>query len=114
MKTIGLDFNGVLDTYEGWVGGKEYPPREGAKSFLKSLKDNNFDIIILTSIEPLKVIAWLDKYGLKKYVSGVTNTKPPAFVYLDDRAVCFKGDFDDALEQIKNFKAHWEDDLPHL
>jgi hypothetical protein len=29
-------------------------------------------------------------------------------VFLDDRAVCFRGDFDSALREIIEFRAHWE------
>jgi hypothetical protein len=29
-------------------------------------------------------------------------------VFIDDRAVCFRGTFDDTLRQIDTFTAHWE------
>jgi hypothetical protein len=29
-------------------------------------------------------------------------------VFVDDRAVCFRGDYAAALQQIAGFKAHWE------
>lgn len=30
--------------------------------------------------------------------------KPPAIVYIDDRAICFDGNADTLLEKIKKFK----------
>ena len=40
----------------------------------------------------------------------VTDKKPPAFAYIDDRAICFQGDFAKTLDQLEAFKAHWESD----
>jgi len=50
---------------------------------------------------------WL-RYGLDGFVSEVTDRKPAAHVFVDDRAVCFRGDFEDTLRQIDAFSAHWE------
>jgi hypothetical protein len=41
-------------------------------------------------------------------VYATTRKKPAAHVFVDDRAVCFTGDFDDALARVAQFKAHWE------
>ena len=38
----------------------------------------------------------------------VTDKKPPAFAYIDDRAICFQGDYGKTLDQLEAFKAHWE------
>jgi len=38
----------------------------------------------------------------------VTDRKPAAHVFVDDRAVCFRGDFDATLRDIDTFSAHWE------
>ena len=38
----------------------------------------------------------------------VTDKKPPAFAYIDDRAICFEGDFLRTLDKLGEFKAHWE------
>lgn len=108
-KTICLDFNGVLDDYQGWAGGKEYPPREGAKRFLECLNLGGFDVVILTAIDPEQVKAWLRKYGLRDYIKDVTNIKPPALVYVDDRAICFRGNYEETLHRIAEFRAYWEE-----
>jgi hypothetical protein len=39
----------------------------------------------------------------------VSNHKDPAFLQIDDRAICFQGQWTDQLiEQIRHFKPWWE------
>lgn len=109
-KTVVLDFNGVLDTYQGWTGvATAYPPRPGTEDFLKKLITAGFKIIILTAVNAQEVCEWLFKHHLEDYIYDVTNEKVPALVYLDDRGITFTGDFEKAFNDIINFKTHWED-----
>jgi hypothetical protein len=110
VKTICLDFNGVLDMYQGWKGPDYmYPMRPGAKEFLMKLNQLEYNVIVLTATaDRNKVWSWLIDNGINNLVYDVTNVKPPAMVYLDDRGVTFNGSFDEALEAIKTFRAHWE------
>ena len=40
---------------------------------------------------------------------GDNPGKPIAFVYVDDRAICYKGESaEDLVNEIENFKAYWE------
>lgn len=105
-----VDWNGVLDTYTGYQNGKIYPPREGARNFLKRLTEAGFRVVILSSVDKAIVMSWLAKHELLVYVDEVTNKKVAAIVYLDDRGITFTGDFGLAFEQIIKFKAHWETD----
>jgi hypothetical protein len=110
-RNICVDFNGVLDTYKGWTGkATDYPPRDGVRAFLEQLSKWGYHVVVLTSVDPIEVQAWLTRYGLDRSVTTVTNVKPPAICYVDDRAVEFKGSFEQTLSQIENFKAYWEDD----
>lgn len=34
----------------------------------------------------------------------ITNTKPPAYIIIDDRCICFDGNTQNLLQQIENFK----------
>lgn len=104
-----VDLNGVLDAYTGWKNPAHWdPPRGGAREFLQGLRDHGFDVVIFTTRHPAGVRRWLREHGLNTLVSAVTRRKPPAHVFIDDRAVCFRGDFNDALRQVVGFKAHWE------
>ena len=104
-----VDLNGVLDSYTGWKDPDHFdPPRPGAAAFLRALVDQGFDVVIFTTRHAVQVRRWLREHELMQYVSAVTRRKPPAHVFVDDRAVCFTGDFDDTLQRIATFKAHWE------
>jgi hypothetical protein len=105
-----VDLNGVLDAYTGWRGPDHFdPPRAGARAFLDGLRARGFDIVVFTARHPDGVWAWLRDHGLADAVAEVTDRKPAAYVFIDDRAVCFHGDFDDTLKQVDDFAAHWED-----
>lgn len=108
VPTVCVDFNGVIDTYTGWRNGEMYPPREGAADFLFRLMQAGYRVVILTTIEPQKVWDWLDYYEIGGMADEVTNVKPPAVAYVDDRAICFRGDFEATLAEVLSFKAHWE------
>jgi hypothetical protein len=104
-----VDLNGVLDRYTGWQTADHWDrPREGAAAFLKSLTAHGFDVVIFTTRHPVGARRWLRQHGLLPYVSAITRRKPPAHVFIDDRAVCFRGDFAATLQSVLSFKAHWE------
>jgi hypothetical protein len=104
-----VDLDGVLNAYDGWKGADYFhPPRAGAGEFLARLNELGYRVVVFTVRWAPHVEEWLARYGLAQYVTEVTDRKPPAHVYVDDRAVCFQGDFNRALDQIGRFKAHWE------
>jgi hypothetical protein len=108
-RLVCVDLNGVLDDYRGWKDPDHWdPPRAGALEFLQSLTAGGFAVVIFTTRHHAQVRRWLREHGLLPYVSAVTRRKPPAHVFVDDRAVCFRGDFDDTLKRVIPFKAHWE------
>ena len=110
VPTIAVDFDGVINTYAGWEGAdKEYAPREGVGSFLITLHESGWKIIIHTCRPRLDVRRWLKKHELTTYIHSVTNTKPIATIYLDDRGLQFTGDFKQALYDIANFTVHWKE-----
>lgn len=105
-----VDLNGVLDAYTGWKGPSHFdPPRPGAREFLLDLRERGFAIVVFTTRYADDVWRWLREHGLADLVTDVTDRKPAAHVFVDDRAVCFRGDFADTLRQIDAFAAHWEE-----
>lgn len=52
------------------------------------------------------LINYLNKYDIR--VDGVYKEKPPAIVYIDDRAICFDGDAKTLLDKIENFKTWYQ------
>jgi phosphoglycolate phosphatase-like HAD superfamily hydrolase len=107
-RTIYVDLNGVLDTYDGWRGHHvDFPPRAGAAAFLQALRDEGYNLVLFTAAPQPEALAWLNEHDLRQYFDFVTNVKGPAIAYLDDRAVTFQGDFARALADIRNFRVHW-------
>ena len=104
-----VDLDGVLNAFDGWRGADFFhPPRDGAREFLTRLNQQGYRVVVFTVRWAPHVEQWLAEHGLASLVSEVTNQKPPAHVYVDDRAICFQGDFGSTLEQISQFRAHWE------
>ena len=112
--TIVLDFNGVFDQYAGWKGYvQRHPKAPGIEKFLYELSLEFNTIIVCSATMPIeKVMDWLYEHRLDKYIDYVTNHKPPAHVYVDDKAVTHRGNFDETLQKIRGFKPHWKKDKP--
>lgn len=101
--TVALDFDGVLrasmlddaDT-DGWV--------EGASEALRRLSDTYRVIVFscrcLTPGGAEDVWDWLRERGADELVHAVTARKPDAVVYVDDKAVRFRGDWHETLETV--------------
>ena len=106
--TICVDFDGVLNEYNGYDGDNLGTPKDGAKEFLKKLSEK-YVVIILSARRYSLIIKWLDDNNLWDYVYDVTSIKPPAVAYIDDRAIRFNGDYDETLKELKKFKPYWEE-----
>jgi len=107
--TVVVDFDGVCNNYEGWAGPEElFEPRLGIEDFLEELSQY-FRVVILSTRPAEKLQGWFEDYGLDEFVDGFVDHKPPAVAYLDDRGINFDGDYDKALERIKNFKPYWKE-----
>lgn len=106
--TVCIDLDGVLNTFDEWRGPEYFhAPRAGAREFLQSLHEGGYRVVILTVRWHEWVTRWLQENGLAAFVDEVTDRKPPAHVYVDDRAVCFRGDFSATLEAIERFRPFW-------
>lgn len=107
---ICIDWNGVLDTYQGYQNGRIYPLRDGAKAFLTVLVEKGYRIVILTAANVDVVHQWTIDVGINHLISEITNIKVPAILYIDDRAITFRGDFYATLMEILTFKVFWDGD----
>ncbi|MCW5979477.1 MAG: hypothetical protein KIT09_15475 [Bryobacteraceae bacterium] len=109
QRVVCVDLDGVLNLYDGWKGAEYFhPPRPGALEFLKALREQNYEIVVFTVRWAPHVWDWIREHGLEPYVDEVTDKKPPAWAYIDDRAICFTGDFQETVQRLRAFRPHWD------
>lgn len=102
-KTIALDFDGVINSYTSGFIENRIPdaPVPGALAFIIALKASGHDVVIhtcrATSPKAVELIrTYLKMHGLdERCVASllITNRKPAAGVYIDDRGYRFTGEF---------------------
>lgn len=108
-KTLLIDLDGVLNEYSGNFDKNKIPQiKEGAYDFIERLYKKNYDIKIFTTRNKLLGSKWLIENQLDEFVSDITNVKDPAFLHIDDRCICYNGDFEETFNSIENFKAYWK------
>ena len=109
-KTVVFDFAGVIHSYaSGWKGATNIPdpPVVGIKEAINSIRKAGYEVVIVSTRcnEPGGVAAICDYLNLHQIeVDNITAEKPPAIVYIDDRAICFDGHADTLLDKINSFK----------
>ena len=108
-KTISIDLDGVLNTYDGYFDEKVIPPaREGAREFLEQLS-NDYEIEIYTTRNKKQTFLWLQENELLKYVYDISNVKNQfTSIFIDDRAITFEGDFSSVISKAKAFIPYWK------
>lgn len=103
-KTILVDLDGVLNEYNGNFDENIIPKiKDGAIEFIQNLHQN-FTIKIFTTRNKILTAKWLIKNNLDKYISDITDVKEPAYLHIDDRCICFDGNYNNTINQIQNFK----------
>lgn len=101
-KTLAIDFDGVIHAYsKGWEDGSIYDvPVEGTRDALRELA-SRYRLVVFTARENLaEVQPWLVAHELDEFIAEVTNHKPKAWAYLDDRGVRFSGSWHQALATL--------------
>lgn len=114
--TVCIDLDGVIADYsKGWQGDEyfgepitnpdhpDWNPRNG----LRKLKDKGLKIDILTARKKKDLVRdYLNKH---KIPFDSISIKPSAKAYVDDRGVCFYGDWsDEFIDKILKFK-RWQE-----
>lgn len=108
-KTIVFDFDGVIHSYSsGWQGIDVIPdaPNADVKEVIERLRAEGYEVIVAsTRCRELPgmtaILDYLNKHDIS--VDGIASEKPPALVYVDDRAVCYRPEID-LHKKIVNFQ----------
>lgn len=108
-KQILIDLDGVLNEYGKNPYDENNIPniKDGAKNFVKELS-KLADLYLFTTRNLLLASKWLITNNLDIYFKDVTNIKIPSYLYIDDRCICFKGDYTAALNEVKKFQVYWK------
>jgi phosphoglycolate phosphatase-like HAD superfamily hydrolase len=109
-KTVVFDFDGVINSYRsGWQGNAIIPdpPVPGIKEAIDEIRAAGYEVVVVSTRcnSPFgrdAIRAYLSASGIR--VDAVQAEKPPAIVYIDDRAICFDGKPETLLEKIDAFK----------
>ena len=108
-KKILIDLDGVLNEYGKEKYDENYIPKikAGVVEFLEKLS-KFAELYLFTSRNIMLSAKWLINNNIDKYFKDVTNIKIPSYLYIDDRTICFKGDFEQTLKEITDFKPYWK------
>ncbi|MCA9126431.1 MAG: hypothetical protein KDB22_05070 [Planctomycetales bacterium] len=108
-RTICLDFDGVIHSYRsGWCGIESIPdpPIHGTDRAIERLRQE-YRVVVhsarcATQAGREAIENWLLKHQI--VVDEVCEHKPPAMVYIDDRAIRFQGDWSNAIAELRQFR----------
>ena len=116
-RTYAFDFDGVVTHYAGFRGPEHIdPPNKEVIKAVRMLKEQGHKILIYST----RGTAFLKSYCRKHNISvdyfndnpnirGHNKGKPIAHVYVDDRAILYKGQKAETLvQQLNKFKAYWQ------
>ncbi|UTY31706.1 PBECR2 nuclease fold domain-containing protein [Treponema putidum] len=120
MKTIAIDFGGVINSFKSGWKGPEFTdePVNGAFEAINILLNEGYKVIIYsTRAETVEgkntIYNYLLGNGINIREIEVTDKKPIALVYIDDRAIKFSGNWNETLDKIKKFKTWTEKSLTY-
>lgn len=117
QREYAFDFDGVISEYEGFKGLRHTgtPNMEVVKAIRLLKADGHIIIVHSTKGEDtLKAYCAehdipVDYFNRNPAREGENPGKPAAYVYIDDRAVCYRGQSAEQLvNEITNFKAYWQ------
>lgn len=117
-QTVVFDFDGVIHSYKsGWQGIDCIPdePVEGIRDELKRIHDAGYEVAVVSTRCKVQEGMWaindyLNKHDMLQFVDKICKEKPPAIVYIDDRAIRFDGNPKGLLEQIQSFKPWYQEE----
>jgi hydroxymethylpyrimidine pyrophosphatase-like HAD family hydrolase len=114
---ISFDFDGVIAHTKGFVSKEhEGEPNLEVVKAIRMLKEQGCKILIHSTRGNEFLKNYCEKFSIPvDYINHNPNKegdnpgKPIAFVYVDDRSICYRGETaEELVSEIASFKAHWE------
>lgn len=117
-KTFAFDFDGVISEYDGVFKRDEKidKPRPEVVRAIKLLKKQGHKILIYSTRSTTVLKKYCKKYKIPvdylntnpEYKTGNPG-KPVASVYVDDRAICYRGqNAEELVKELNNFKVYYK------
>ena len=117
-RTFAFDFDGVVGKYDGIFRGEEHlgEPHKEVVDTIKELKKRGHKILIYSSRSSIALKKYSKKYKIPidyfnrnpEYKTGNPG-KPVASVYIDDRALCYRGQkAKQLIKEIENFQIYYK------
>ena len=117
-RALCIDFDGVISSYGGFKGrGVFGSPIENVRYYLQKFRDEGWRLIVHTSRGELGLI---EEYLLREKIPfdfinhnpdnekfQLSDVKPVAHVYIDDRAITFDGDWGGIYSKISGKDPEW-------
>lgn len=107
-ETVVFDFDGVIHSYKSPWKGVDIIPDKPVYGIREAIADIRrlYNVVVVST----RCIIPEGKRAVENYlkendieVDAVMAEKPPAIVYIDDRAICFDGESSKLLSKITNF-----------
>lgn len=116
-RIISVDFDATLHAYDGkWTAPDiiSGPPILGAQKAMENYIAAGFDVIVCSararSVAGAEAIERWTRDTLFVPLHA-TAIRPPAFVHIDDRCICFDGRHWPTSEEITSFRPWWKKGL---
>lgn len=111
---IGVDLDGTLAQYSGFVNAEHIgPPNPNMARLVRTLFDQGHIVCVWTTRATYLVRKWLDEVGLADCVDYVNESPYPTDdrkcgfdFYIGDEAISYKGDSDAVLRELERHP-HW-------
>jgi len=118
-RVFAFDFDGVIASYDGYRGPQHVgDPQPDVVEVIKILKENGHKVLIYSTRGDRVLKNYckehsipVDYFNRNPEKEGENAGKPIASVYVDDRAVLYKGQSPNELvKELLEFKPYWRQD----
>ena len=116
-RAIAFDFSGVITKYKGFIEKDyQYEPNMEVVQAIRALKEKGYKILIHSTEGEDYLKKYCESYAIPyDWINRRTDKesdnpdKPMVSVYVDDRAICYKGqETAELLEEIIHFQPYWK------